>query len=1513
MLASRTFRIFVSSTFSDLKEERNALQKYVFPRLRELCMQHGCRFQAIDLRWGVSEEASRDQQTVKICLEEIKRCQRVTPRPNFIVLLGDRHGWRPLPAEIAADEFEEILRHVTNPDESALLVWGNRWLDQSRGWYRRDDNAVPAVYCLQPRTGDFEVYARWQPVEQRLHLTLLQATAEIALPPSEQVKYTASAPEQEIVRGALNVDDANEHVFCFFRKITNLDDLTNDLSRSEVAASFIDVDRSMRPDHEALTLQRDLKQRLRDSLPHNIHEYQAEWRSDGITTDHIGKLPETLDDCLKLIEDDHRPSNLCVDIWRRLARVILDEIARLEKIEALEKEIRDHGSFGEERARLFIGRASILKTILDYVAREDGHPLAVWGESGSGKSALMGKAISDCGSHVADAAIVSRFIGATPASSDARSLLESICRQVTRIYGRDEATIPTDYKELVKELPQRLALAKSDKPLVVFLDALDQLSDADHARNLIFPRELPEHVQLVVSTLPGECKSALERKLPSTNLVKLEPMPSEEGSELLEVWLKEAGRTLQLPQRDEVLRKFAASGRPAEVSSDIREEGGMPLYLKLAFEEARRWKSYSPPVDLAGDIPGIIRQLFERLSLDANHGKVMVERSLGYLAAAKNGLTEDELLDVLSRDERVIGEFRRRSPKSPDVDNLPVVVWSRLQLDLEPYLTERPADGISLLAFYHRALRDTATQSYLAGDHETSRHRALASYFDEQPLETKHGGKRASNLRKLSELPYQEIRTKSWVVLERLLTDLSFADAKVRNLGVHSLVDDCIEAEENGYEGRVLKLLAGALQLSSHVLAEDPDQLAGQLIARLDRSAPELIAQILRQTRRRRTPWLRPTYGTLTSPGGPLVKRFVGHNDWVDSVAFTPDGEHLLSSSSDGTISLWTLRTGERQVLEGHRRRVYSCIPTPDGRRAVSASFDGTIKVSDLDTGREVMTLRGHTDAVYALSLTAVESCLISSSVDCTLRVLDMDSGRPLYVLESNSDRQNPGSVHYIGGIALVPGTPYLISRSNSAVRLWNLRREERVLAEGDYESISVAPDGRSFLAAQSREVGLGRYGIEVRDAATGNLRKMIDAHSRRILSLTVLPDGRRAISGSMDGTVRLWDLESGSLVRTLEGHDGTVLDTAIDSRGRYASSCAMDYTVILWDLEALPPARSPQHLGEVVTAMLEPGGKGAVTASPFDLKAWIVSNASERHSYRLTWELLVHRGLGLSPDGLRAGFALKEQVLGISSAFSWNLEDGTVSRYVGEMEREDHILAGLLLPNRRHAVLAYAITPLAIWDLESGEKFRDLEGHDGSVNDVTAYPDGRRILSASADGTVRIWDAAQGTSLKVLSTGGTGVLRVAISDDSSHVVAASSGKTLICWNATSGEIRYERLVNDAPVALAILRNEYVALACRDQKIRIFELLTGRRAATLGHGGEINCLRAVGRSPMLLSSSNDRTLRLWNAISGSLLSTFTIESEATQFAVDDESGSICLGDRLGNVHFLRIEEPQLSP
>jgi hypothetical protein len=69
-----TFRVFVSSTFSDLKAERNALQERAFPGLRAYCQEKGARFQVIDLRWAVTEEETKHGKVLEVCLDEIERC-----------------------------------------------------------------------------------------------------------------------------------------------------------------------------------------------------------------------------------------------------------------------------------------------------------------------------------------------------------------------------------------------------------------------------------------------------------------------------------------------------------------------------------------------------------------------------------------------------------------------------------------------------------------------------------------------------------------------------------------------------------------------------------------------------------------------------------------------------------------------------------------------------------------------------------------------------------------------------------------------------------------------------------------------------------------------------------------------------------------------------------------------------------------------------------------------------------------------------------------------------------------------------------------------------------------------------------------------------------------------------------------------------------------------------------------------------------------------------------------------
>jgi len=827
----RTFRIFVSSTFSDLKAERNALQERVFPRLRALAAEHGCRFQAIDLRWGISDEASLDQQALSICLAEVERCQKITPRPNFVVLLGNRYGWRPPPSPVPAAEFEACLRVIDNPADVALL----------RQWYLLDENAVPAELRLRPRErgSRYEQYENWQPVEARLREVLAAAAGRLDLCDERRLPYFASATEQEIAAGALRAPGSPGHVHCFLRTIDGLP-----VQYDPAARDFLDLDEGTHAvDEEARSRQDDLRERLAASLPGNAHFYRAVWTGHGITTSHI----------------DH----LCEDVFSSLSRIILDEIehpretaledesVHLRPHPALDEEGLAHRRFAEERLKIFVGRSRILEQIAAHLQGSPGRVLAIVGAGGTGKSALLARAIEQTQAAHPEANIVYRFIGVTAGSSDGRGLLDGLCREISRRYGADEADIPMDYRDLVPELLRRIKLATADRPLVLFLDALDQLSPSQDARTLVWlPDELPAHVSVIVSTRPEDTLDALRAR--GAREEELAGLSQGEGDELLSQWLASVRRTLQPAQRREVLSRF-------------EQTSGNPLYLRLAFEEARLWTSGAgtAPEQLATGVSGIIENnMIDRLENEGKHGQVLVSRALGYLASSRFGLAEDELVDLLSRDLEVYRWFLESSHHVPadlihwatryrgthpagqtdvseraamdegqaaldwltgirarpqeldgflgeilpvaDGPRLPVVLWSRLSFDLSPYMTERLVDGSPLLTFYHRELGDVAAQVFLAGEQGSLYHSRLADYFRSRADPAADHTWTGNYAHGLSELPYHLTRAARLQDVYRTLTDFRFLESKAARVGV---------LERRDEKGAIVRTYTGVLQL----------------------------------------------------------------------------------------------------------------------------------------------------------------------------------------------------------------------------------------------------------------------------------------------------------------------------------------------------------------------------------------------------------------------------------------------------------------------------------------------------------------------------------------------------------------------------------------------------------------------------------------------------------------------------------------------------------------------------
>ena len=790
----RTFRVFVSSTFTDFMAERDVLRERVWPRLRAFCVERGARFQEVDLRWGISKEAAVGQLTMSICLEEIKRCHETTPRPNFLVLVGNRIGWKPVPPQIPVHEWELI--------HAALGHQGRTLLDK---WYSLDENVVPARYRLRPSVSPSADEDAWPHAEAGLHRALAAAAAGLGLTEERQRAYLASATEQEIAAGAFEAERPNQ-VICFIREIEGYPD-------PRACGPDAPVRRWVDPDQSPLA---GIKQRLRERLaarpesPDGAHrpkrglllEETVGWAGDRPAIDevYLDRFAEGVFEALKATIGEELDSPLPRPAEPGSEDAFLDS------------EGRAHRAFRYERLAFLTSRDRELDEAARYLRGSDRWPLLLHGEGGMGKSVLMAAVARDASRHLPGCVIVERYVGATPASSDAQTMLRGICCELACRAGEPETQVPGGYADLVVDFAYRLGRATA-RPIVVLVDSLDQLSAFEPVRGLSWiPAQLPEHARLVVSTRPGRTLSSLQKR---AVLLEVGGLPRKDAERLLDSWLADVGHTLQPRQRGHVIGAFERSAEN-------------PLYLRLAFEAARRWPSAGgrPPERLAVGLSDLIRvNLFGRLERKDQHGEIIVSRALGYLAASRYGLAEDELVDLLSRDVDVyewfldqtfhvpsdlhgldptrrietlradpvrrpelralLGELLSRS----DGPRLPAVLWSRLLSDLRPYLTAWRSEGTEVLAFHHHELQGIAEQVYATDEVGQAMHTRLADYFEHNlgdvallaaayALARLAAGPAAADLplrsRALAELPWQLAEAGAWDRLHTLLADETY-------------------------------------------------------------------------------------------------------------------------------------------------------------------------------------------------------------------------------------------------------------------------------------------------------------------------------------------------------------------------------------------------------------------------------------------------------------------------------------------------------------------------------------------------------------------------------------------------------------------------------------------------------------------------------------------------------------------------------------------------------------------
>lgn len=1324
MPQSRIFRIFLSSTFSDMKAERDALQARVFPKLQELCLQNGSRFQAIDLRWGVSDEAALDQKAVPICIAEIQRCQEVSPNLNFIVLLGNRYGWQPPSYSINADEFDAIFEHVPEADKSLL-----------EQWYRRDDNAVPPEYILQVRENEYVEFENWSPVERELHSILLNAAKKSDISPEQRRKYHTSVTEQEIEEGIFNVVNAERTAYCFFR-------LSEDGEDGNA----------------------HIKQRLREQIPNNIDEY-AEGDID----------------------------RLCDAVYERLSQAILEQTKSFETLTHLELENLAHEDFRRERVQNFIGRVDELEAMEAYLKQSNKTALAIYGQSGIGKSALMANAIEQARNAHPDAEIMYRFIGTSFTSSDARQLMGNLSSEIGRRYNQTVEIVSTAYNELGKQFQECLAFATSEKSLIIFLDALDQLTDINGRALNWLPATLPENVHLIVSTLPNECLTALKFKLPQNQLLQLQTMDTSDGETLLDLWLSEARRTLQPEQKKQVLDSFA--------------ECPLPLYLKLAFEEARLWRSYDEPVAFAPNISGLIeKNLFVRLADDRNHGELVVSRSLSYIAAAKDGVSEGEILDLLARDEVYFDELEMNSAKYGHTlpeNRVPVVLWSRLYFDLAPYLTERGIGVTALMNFYHRQFSEAVRRQYLVADTKIERHVHLAYYFVEQPLQIAED---IPNLRTLSELPYQQSYGQLADEFVQTLTNFDFMQNKLDGLGVGELSNDYNYVERLSLESdklRGLLLIQSAINMSNHILTEHTSSLAHQLVGRLmgyrnsNTTILEFTNQVSQQPKNLFPLHLDKDYITHKQANSDLEHTLKGHDKAIDSVEITPDDQYIISISYYDSIRIWDLHTGslinsidENTISEDVE------VVTPNGRYSVSSSGKSVVQIRDLHTSEELtkytkrtITPNGH----YSISVdrdTINVHDLQTDILKYTFRGHPVEIWDPtLQIIQSEK--------HIISAIAVTPNSQYLASASNDCtIKVWDLNAGTlKHTLSGHIDpvnTIAVTSDGKYVIS------GSDDCTVKIWDINTGTLKHTYFGHSDKVTEVFVTSDGQRiiSVSGLFDNTIKIWILDVEK--NTTSGYEtgSRVNDIAITPEGKYAicatgSPYSSVYPALsIWDLDTLKKETQSLlgHTKWVRAVAVTPDGQFAISSS-FDqtVKIWDLNTTLEMQSH--SWRGVIEvDAIAITPDGQFAvlapsHFSSQKRLLKI-----WNWHNG--KEKWSQTGHRGSVLAIAISHNGRFAVTAANVPDrtIKVWNLNTLKEHKTLVGHDDSVNTIAITFDNKYIISGSSDHTIKIWELQTGNLIQTIMAHSSYINAVIVSPDNRFFISASEDNTLRVWDVDSKE-----------------------------------------------------------------------------------------------------------------------------
>jgi len=588
----------------------------------------------------------------------------------------------------------------------------------------------------------------------------------------------------------------------------------------------------------------------------------------------------------------------------------------------------------------------------------------------------------------------------------------------------------------------------------------------------------------------------------------------------------------------------------------------------------------------------------------------------------------------------------------------------------------------------------------------------------------------------------------------------------------------------------------------------------------------------------------------ITETGRIANARFIGN----DAIAFAEAIRTMRQQQRDYLIKFYDISGKESGSFNVPAGRYFDvAVFSPDNRLLAADTQDNSVALWNLASRQRLQTFlgvgAGPGNAVASITFAPDQKSLAATFVSGTFRVWDLNSGNPKFG-DGHSSLQRPAIAFSPDGKYLAVGIRENVAEFLDAATGKPL--EPISFPTGPIALMAFSLDGSRLVVTTSNG---DIYGWDILN------KRFVDgfseSHSNEVMSLSFSPDGKVLATGSVDRTIKCWDIASGRLLRTIIGHGGWVTALHFSMDGRYLLSGDADGLIKVWDMAIKEQPVWPQEKPKSISAtaftpsneliaigrdprnrltlwnlsngkvLLDLGGAPAIDRAVFSKDAALFALAMEKEIriYSVaTGNLISARstsGVGVysvefSPDAT--------MVLSGDRSGNYIVSKVSSGQTVALLNSGQGYYRAVFSPDGKQIASADEDGKVRIWSLDSKRIEKTLIGHTAVVRLMSFSPDGRRMATAAEDNTLRIWDIASETELKQ-PIHSNFLERFAFTPDGKRLVTASFDGAVIVWDVAEMQEVITLQTRGGPPSCVTVSQNGLTLAVSDEKgaVRVWQ------------------------------------------------------------------------------------------